>query len=269
METEMQRRRFLAGLVLLPALPLAAHAARTELTLGIYPGTGKADVLMGDFRALATPFAQSLGVALGTKSQLMLYRSIKSVTRSMESGRMDLYFVPPSVAVAALDNGYSPVARVRDQATGVLVRRKGADVATVALTEKESWLDVMARYALKRNKHEAVPILNFKTQEEVVLAMQRGYAQAGSLRSKLADELVAKGEFETWIPLPATPDFTLMASDRFSAAEQDKLGAAAVALDPDVVQSLQKTIHSKVTGFVIDKQADYRMIKQAIREAGY
>ena len=110
---------------------------------------------------------------------------------------------------------------------------------------------------------------NFKTQEEVVLAMQRGFAQAGSLRSKLAVELVAKGEFEAWIPLPTTPDFTLLASDRFSASEQDKLGAAAVALSPDVVQTLQKTIHSKVTGFVIDKQADYKMIKQAIKEAGY
>lgn len=265
----LQRRRFLTGLALLPALPMAAHAARAELSIGIYPGTGKADILTGDFRALATPFAQSLGTALGRSPRLMLFRSIKSITRSMESGRLDMYFVPPSVAVAALDNRYSPVARVRDQATGVLVRRKGGEVATVALTEKESWLDVMARYTLKRNKHETAKILNFKTQEEVVLSMQHGFADAGSLRSKLADELVAKGEFEVWYPLPTTPDFTLMASDHFSAADQDRLGAAAAALEPQVIQSLQKTIHSKVTGFVVDKQADYKMIKQAIKEAGY
>jgi hypothetical protein len=265
----MQRRRFLAGLALLPALPWTAHAAGRALSIGIYPGTGKADILTGDFRAYATPFAQSLGTALGAKPRLVLFRSIKSILRSMASGRMDMYFVPPSVAVAALDNRYSPVARVRDQATGVLVRRKGAEVSTVALTEKESWLDVMARHALTRNKQGAAQILNLKTQEEVVLAMQRDFAQAGSLRSKLADELVARGGFEVWYPLPTTPDFTLMASDHFSAAEQDRLGAAAVALGPDVIQSLQKTIHSKVTGFVIDKQADYKVIKQAIREAGY
>jgi ABC-type phosphate/phosphonate transport system substrate-binding protein len=265
----MQRRRFLAGLTLLPAFPLAAHAAKTELSVGIYPGTGKADVLLADFRALAMPFAQSLAASMGLKPQLMLFRSIKSVTRSMESGRLDLYFVPPSVAVAALDNRYSPVARVRDQAAGVLVRLKGAEVATAALTEKESWLDVMARHTLKRNQHEAVRILNFKTQEEVALAMQRGFAEAGSLRSKLADELVARGEFEVWYPLPTTPDFTLMASDRFDAAGQDKLGQAATALSPEAIQSLQKTIHSKVTGFVIDKQADYKVIKLALKEAGY
>jgi ABC-type phosphate/phosphonate transport system substrate-binding protein len=264
----MQRRRFLASLALFPAWPLVAHA-KAELSIGIYPGTGKADVLLADFRALAMPFAQALAGAMGAKPQLMLFRSIKSVTRSMDGGRLDLYFVPPSVAVAALDLRYSPVARVRDQATGVLVRRKGAEVATVALTEKESWLDVMARHTLKRNRHEAVKLLNFKTQEEVAIAMQRGFAEAGSLRAKLADELVARGDFEVWYPLPATPDFTLMASDRFSAAEQDRLGQAATGLSQEAIVSLQKTIHSKVTGFVIDKQADYKSIKQALREAGY
>lgn len=265
----MQRRHFLAGLALLPAFPLAARAARTDLSLGIYPGTGKADILMADFRSLAMPFAQSLGASLGLRPQLLLFRSIKSTLRSMESGRLDMYFVPPSVAVAALDNRYSPVARVRDPATGVLVRRKGVEVKTVALTEKESWLDVMGRLTLKRNKQEGVTVLNLKTQEEVVLAMQRGFAEAGSLRSKLADELVAKGEVEVWHPLPSTPDFTLMASDRFSIADQDKLGQAAASLGQEAIQSLQKTIHSKVTGFVIDKEADYKTIKLAIREAGY
>lgn len=265
----MQRRHFLASLILLPALPFAAHAANTELQIGIYPGTGKADIFTGDFHSWVAPFAQALGAALGVKCTPVLFRSIRHVTRSLESGRLDLYFVPPSVAVSALDNKYSPVARVRDQATGVLVRRKGADVTTVALTEKESWLDVMARYTLKRNKQTTAKFMNLKTQEEVVLAMQRDYAQAGSLRTKLADELVGKGGYEVWYPLPTTPDFTLMASDDLSAAEQDKLGAATVALSPKVIQSLQKAIHSEVTGFAVDKQADYKMIKQAILEAGY
>ncbi|MDP1644032.1 MAG: hypothetical protein Q8K35_06200 [Thiobacillus sp.] len=258
----MRRRSFLARLTILPALPLVAHAAKAELNIGIYPGTGKADILMGDFRAYAMPFAQALGAALDAKPRLTLFRSIKSALRSLKSGRPDLYFVPPSVAVSVLDNDYSPVARVRDQATGVLVRRKGVAIHTVALTEKESWLDVMARHALKRNKHESVKIDNFKTQDDMALAMQRDYAQAASLRSRLANELVAKDAFEIWLPLPTTSDFTLMASNRLSAAEQRRLGAAAVALSPAATESLQKTIHSKVTGFVIDKEADYKIISR-------
>ena len=265
----MQRRRFLAGLMALPVLPLAAHAATHDLSIGVYPGTGKADIVMGDFRAYAMPFGQALAASLGGKPKLTLFRSIRSVMGSLKGGRLDLYFVPPSVAVSVLDHDYSPIARVRDQATGVLVRRKGAAVTAVALTEKESWLDVMARHTLTRNKIDKVKIYNFKTQDDVILSMQRDYAQAGSLRSKAADALVANGDYEIWHPLPTTPDFTLMASNRLSAAERDRLGEAAVALSPAAIQQLQQTIHSKVTGFVIDKAADYQIIKQAITEAGY
>jgi hypothetical protein len=265
----MHRRSFLAALTVLPALPLAARAAQGDLNIGIYPGTGKADIVMGDFRAYAMPFAQALGDAIGATPKLTLFRSIRSVQASLQSGRLDLYFVPPAVAVSALDSDYSPVARVRDQATGMLVRRKGATVTAVALTEKESWLDVMARHTLRQNKIEVEKLYNFKEQDDVYLAMQRDYAQAGSLRSKKADELIASGQYELWHPLPSTPDYTLMASNRLSAAQRDQLGAAAAALSPAAIQSLQKTIHSKVSGFVIDKQADYRIVKQAMSEAGY
>lgn len=267
----MQRRQFLAGLALLPALPLMAYADDAELTIGIYPGTGKADVFMDEFRAAAMPFAQALAASLGgLEPKLTLFRTIKTTLKSLDKGRLDLYFVPPSVAVSVLDQDYSPVARVKDQATGIMIRRKGVKVETVAMTEKESWLDVMGRYTVKRNNPGgAVQIVNFKTQEDVTIALERNHAQAGSLRSKAADALLAKGEFEVWVPLPNTPDFTLMASNRLTASEQNKLGAAAVALRQDAIVSLQKTIHSKVTGFVVDKEADYKIIKIAIKEAGY
>ena len=236
----MHRRSFLAGLAVLPALPLVAHAAKPSLNIGIYPGTGKADILMGDFRAYAMPFAEVLGAAVDAQPKLTLFRTIRSVMASLKSGRLDLYFVPPSVAVAVLDHDYSPVVRVRDQATGVLVRRKGATVKAVALTEKESWLDVMARHTLKNNKIQPEKIYNFKTQDDVALAIERNYAQAGSLRSGMANQLVEKGLVEVWYPLPTTPDFTLMATNRLSASDRDKLGVAAAGLSASAIESLQK-----------------------------
>ena len=265
----MQRRQFLAGLALLPGLPLIARAEDAKLNIGIYPGTGKADIFMDDFREAAMPFAQAIGAALDRQPGLTLFRTIKTTTRSLDRGRLDLYFVPPTVAVSVLDAGYSPVARVKDQATGMLVRRKGVEIDTVALTEKESWLDVMGRYTLKRNTSVLPKIINLKTQEDVTIALERNHAQAGSLRSTAATALLAKGDFEVWTNLPSTPDFTLMVSNRLSGAEQDKIGATVIALKADVIQSLQKTIHSKVTGFVVDKEADYKIIKTALKEAGY
>lgn len=222
---------------------------------------------MDEFRAAAMPFAQTLAASLGgAQTDLVPYHQTppafpgQGVWICISSRRR--WRSPCRIS------DYSPVARVKDQATGVLVRRKGAELTTVALTEKESWLDVMARYTLKRNNQDSVKILNFKTQEDVSLAMERNHAQAGSLRSKAAEALVAKGDFEVWHPLPSTPDFTLMASNRLTSREQNKLGAAAVALNPYAVQSLQKTIRSKETGFVIDGEADYKVIKLALKDAG-
>lgn len=266
----MHRRSFLAGLAGLAALPFAAQAQARSLNIGIFPGTGKADIVMGDFRAYAMPFAQALGAAVNAQPKLTLFRSIRSVMESLKSGRLDLYFVPPTVAIAVLDHDYSPVVRVRDQAAGMMVRRKGvSDVQAVAFTEKESWLDVMGRWTLKQNKHEGLKTYNFKTQDDVTLAIRRDFAQAGSLRISKAKELVDEGLVEIWYELPKTPDFTLMATNRLSEAERDRLGAAAAGLSQSAIDSLQQTIHSKVTGFVIDKQADYQTIKQAMKDAGY
>ena len=266
----MDRRSFLASLAVLPWLPGMAQAQSRSLNIGIYPGTGKADIVMGDFRAYAMPFAQALGNAVNAQPKLTLFRSIRSVMNSLKSGRLDLYFVPPTVAVAVLDADYSPVVRVRDQATGMMVRRTGVtDVQAVAFTEKESWLDVMGRWTLKQNKHVDLKTYNFKTQDDVALAIERNYAQAGSLRISKAKEMMDKGLVETWYELPKTPDFTLMATNRLSQADRDRLGTAAAGLSQAVIDSLQKTIHSKVTGFVVDKEADYQTIKQAMKDAGY
>lgn len=267
----MNRRNFLTGLTLLPTMSLfsrVAHANENDLTIGIFPGAGSAEMPLDQLRASLVPFARELGDALGVEAKLTIFRTIKSVTRSLEKGRLDLYFVGPTVAVSVLDNGYVPVARVKDPISGSIVRRKGVTVKTVALTEKESWPDVMSRYALKRN-NQSVEILNLKTIEDVILAMDRDHAQAGGLGAKFANELIAKGTHEVWYPLAPTPGFTLMSSDRLTENEQSRIGAAAVGLKPELIKTMQKVIGGKVAGFVIDKQADYKTLKLAMQEAGY
>ncbi len=266
----MNRRNFLTGLTLIPAaslFPLMAYA-KSDLTIGVFPGTGTADLALDELRTAIMPFSEALAGAVGLEAKLTMFRTIKSVTHSLEKGRLDLYFVPPTVAIDVLDNGYTPLARVKDPITGAVVRLKGATVKTVAMAEKASWPDVMGRYVLKHNKQE-VEFLNLKTQEDVVLAMENGYAQAGAIGTKLVKELLAKGTHEVWYPLPATPGFTLMASEHLNESEQNKIGNAAVALSTQVILTMQKVFLSKIAGFVVDKQADYKTLKIAVREAGY
>lgn len=264
----MVRRYFLASVMFLLALPSIGQAEENELSVGIYPGTGTAEMLMADFRAATLPFAQTLADSLGLVPRLTMFRTIKSTNRSLEKSRLDVYFVPPTVAVSALDQDFVPVARVKDLINAVLIRRKGGEVSTVALTEKESLPDVLGRAALKRNKVEA-EVLNLKTQEDVAIALERGHAQAGGLTSKMAQKLLESGNFEVWFTLPASPGFTLMASTRLTEQERTKLGNAAVALKPELIQKMQKAFVSKLGSFIVDKDADFKTLKLAMKDAGY
>ena len=264
----MKLRNYLAGLVFVLSAPCVAQAAESTLTIGIFPGTGTADMLRADFRAMATPFAEELAKSLNKKASLTMYRTLNSTNRSMVKGRKDLYFAPPTVAVAAFSKGYSPIARVEDFIKVVLLRRKGADVKTVALTEKQSVPDVLGRYVIKQNNQD-VQYMNVKTQEDVILAMKRNYAQAGGLGGKKAQALLESGNYEVWYPLPTAPGFTLVASDRLSEGDREKLETAITSIDPKVVEKLQKAFVSKLGTFVADKDAEFKTLKLAMEEAGY
>ena len=259
----MKWRSYLVILGLAVALPTPSLAADRILSIGIFPGTGTAEMLRADFRPLAAPFADELAKALGRKAQLTMYRSLKSINRSMAKGRKDVYFAPPTVAVSAFNKGYSPIARVEDFLKVALLRRKGATVTTVALTEKQSVPDVLARFVIKQNG-ENVKYMNVKTQEDVILAMKRNYAQAGGLGGKKAKVLLESGDYEVWYPLPASPGFTLVASDKMSESEKSRLEEAISAIDPRAVAKMQKAFVSKLGQFVADKDAEFKTLQQAM-----
>ena len=148
------------------------------------------------------------------------------------------------------------------------VRRKGVQVASVALTEKESLPDVMSRYVLK-NKKENVRLFNLKAQEDVILAMERNYAQAGALGGKLAKALIEKGGYEAWHPLPPSPGFTLVASTELREADRKKLQSAVSTIDPAAVAEMQKVFVAKLGSFVPDDGAELATLKLAMKAAGY
>ena len=264
----MKWRSYLTSLTLALVFPCSSFAAESTLSIGVFPGTGTADMLRADFRAMATPFADELAKSVGKKAQLTMYRTLSSTNRSMVKGRKDLYFAPPTVAVAAFNKGYSPIARVENFIKVVLVRRKGVTVTTVALTEKQSVPDVLGRFVLKQ-KNENVKYMNVKTQADVILAMKRNYAQAGGLGGKPAQALLDSGEYEIWYPLPVSPGFTLVASDRLSESDRNKLEVAISSIDPKVVEKMQKAFVAKLGKFVADKDAEFKTLQQAMLEAGY
>ncbi len=264
----MNRRDFLASIALLSTLPSLALASGRSLSIGIFPGTGTAGMFRDELRAATKPFVESLASAVERKPNLSIFRTLRHINRSLERGRLDLYFAPPTVAVAALDKGYSPIARVRDPIQVVLLRRKDASLTSVALTEKQSLPDVLGRHAIKE-AGDKVRIFNLKTQKDVVMAMKRNYAQAGGLGGKIAKELLETGEYEVWHPLPASPGFTLVASEDMSEVEKQRLKDEVASLDDKVIAQMQKVFVSKLGSFVTDDDGNYRTLNLAMKEAGY
>lgn len=264
----MNRRDFLAALAIFPAFQMLAHAMGESLRIGIFPGTGTADMLREELRAANRSFAKAVANALGRPPSLTIFTALKSINRSIENGRLDVYFAPPTVAVSALDKGYVPIARVKDNLTFMLLRRKGAQVVSVALTEKESLPDVMSRYVLK-SKKEDVRLFNLKSQEDVILAMDRNYAQAGALGGKLGKALVEKGDYEPWYPLPPSQGFSVVASKQLSEADRKKLSTAISTLNPAIIGEMQKVFVAKLGSFVPDDGAKLVTLKQAMQTAGY
>lgn len=264
----MKRREFLTAFGVLSTVPMLGHAAGESLRVGIFPGTGTSDMLREELRAANRGFAQVVAGAVGRPPSLTIFTALKSINRSIENGRLDLYFAPPTVAVNAVGRGYVPVARVKDKITVVLIKRKGVRVESVALAEKESLPDVMGRYVLKTKK-ENVKIFNLKSQEDVVLAMERDYAQAGGLGPKIAKGLIERGDYEAWYPLPSAPGFTLVASKALSEADRNRLQAAVIKIDPAVVAQMQKVFVAKLGGFVPDDGAGLQVLREAMESAGY
>lgn len=264
----MNWRSFVASLGLALAFPGLSHAAES-LSIGIFPGTGTAEMLRSDFRPMAAPFVEELARALDRKPQLTMYRSLKAVNRSMVKGRKDLYFAPPTVAVAAFKKGYSPIARVENFLQVALVRRKGVDVTTVAVTEKQSVPEVLTRLVLTQNNQQ-VKFMNVKTQADVILAMKRNYAQAGALGGKKAKALLETSkDYEEWYPLPRSPGFTLVASDKLSDSDRAKLERAITSMNPKIIARMQPAFVSKLGSFVADKDAEFKTLQQAMEQAGY
>lgn len=264
----MNRREFLAALGALTALPLPAHASGGSLRIGIFPGTGTSDMLREELRAANRGFAQAVAAALGRQPSLTIFTALKSINRSIEGGRLDLYFAPPTVVVNALGKGYVPIVRVKDKITVMLVKRKDAQVSSIALTERESLPDVMGRYVLKAQGENA-RIFNLRSQEDVVLALERNYAQAGGLGPKIAKALIERGEFEAWHPLPSAPGFSLVGNKSLGADSIKRLRETASRIDPAVIAQMQKVFVAKLGGFVPDDGADLQVLKEAMEAAGY
>lgn len=266
----MNRRFFLQSLMVTGML--ANHSARALMISGqgdaiisIYPGTGAKEIDLQLFKAYTEPMTAALASAMRKKVYAEPYRSFSLIESTISNNRTDILFVPPIVAIHAMQHGYQPLVRVRDLATGMLVKRKGEAVTSIGMTQLDSWLGAMGQNViLERQLVAPAMIQTVKTQDAVVFLLQQKVVQAGVLRTEKANKMIATGEYEAWYPLPTSPDFTVLIHDKLAASYAEIVRKTLLSLPAAAVDSLQKAIHVPVNQFIACNKQDYAALAKAI-----
>jgi len=240
-------------------------AGSGDLIIAIYPGTGAAEVDSRTFKEFAQPMTAALASKTRKKVYAEAYRSFSLINEAISNNRADILFVPPIVAIHAMQHGYQPLVRVRELAAGVLVKRKGQPVTRIGITEPDSWLGAMGRIVIAEHKSGVPAMLEtVKTQDAVVFLLEQKAVQAGVLRTEKANSLIATGAYEAWYPLPTSPDFTVLIHDKLAANYAEPVRQTMLSLSVTAIDSLQAAIHVPIKQFVPCGKQDYAVLAKAV-----
>lgn len=257
-------RRFFMQTVLTAAFAASMPARALLLPkssafiVAVYPGTGAAEASTYMFKEAVSPMSEAIAKGIGKKVYMESYRSLALVRSMVANNPADALLVPPVIAVHAMQHGYQPLVRIRDMASGVLIKTKGQTVTRIGMTEPDSWLGAMGANLVTKHKLATPSMLEIvKTQDAVVYLLQQKAVQAAVLRTERANKLIATGEYEIWQPLVKTPDLTLLIHDKLAAHYAESTRQAMLTLPANAIEALQAVIHVPIKQFVPARKEDY------------
>ncbi|WP_157662726.1 phosphate/phosphite/phosphonate ABC transporter substrate-binding protein [Sulfuriferula sp. AH1] len=264
----MNRRRLvqvLLGTAMLPSY--SAHAlllaGSGDLIMAIFPGTGAADIDLRSFKDYTHPLTAAIADKIGKKVYAESYRSFSLIKNVIDNARADVLFVPPTLAVNAMQHGYEPVVRVKDFLTGMLIKRKGETVTRIAMTGPDSWPGAMGLYLIAERKLGTPAMVEtVKNQDAVVFLLKQGAVQAGVLGTKIANNMIATGQYEAWFPLTSTPGFTLLMHQKLMAKYAEPISQTMLSLSAPAINGLQTLIPATIKQFVPCGRQDYEILKK-------
>ena len=264
----MNRRQFVQ--IVLGSSVLSSYSASALLLAGsgdvimaIFPGTGAKDIDSRLFSDYTRPLTTAIAAKVGHKVYAESYHSFSLIKNVIENSRADVLFVPPTLAVSAMQQGYEPVARVKDFLTGMMIKRKGEVVKRVAMTGVDSWPGLMGRYLLTEHKlNLTTSVETVKNQEAVAFLLDQKAVQAGVLATPKANAMIATGQYEAWYPLTSTPGFTLLLHSKLMAKYGAPMGQTMLTLSAPAIDGLQALIPIPIKQFVPCGRQDYEILKK-------
>lgn len=266
----MNRRGFVQ--VLLGASMLPSYSANAlllsgsgDLILAVVPGTGAIDVDSSLFKNYTHPLTEAITVKIGKKVYPESYHSFSLIKEVINNARADILFVPPTLAVKAMQHGYEPIVRAKDFLTGAMIKRKDKTVTRIAMPGPDSWPGVMGLHLIAERKLGTPSMVEtVKNQDAVIFLLKQGAVQAGVLGTKMANTMIATGQYEAWYPLTSTPGFTLLLHEKLMAKYAEPISQTMLALSPAAIDGLQALIPATIKQFVPCGEQDYNVLKKIV-----
>ena len=238
------------------------------MIMAIFPGTAAADIDSRTFTDLIHPMTSAIAAKTSKKVYAESYRSFPLIENVIDNNHADVLFVPPTLAVHAMQHGYEPVVRAKEFLSGVMIKRKGEAVKRIAMTSPDSWPGLMGRQLVAEHKlGPASMIETVKNQEAIVYLLDRGVVQAGAFITVHANRLIATGKYEAWYPLTSTPGFTVLVHDKLAAKYGSAITQTMLSLPAPAIDGLQTLIPSAIKQFVPCSKLDYAALAKAVETA--
>jgi hypothetical protein len=264
----ISRRGFLHAIAALALPTQAVAASHKRLALLTYPGTGKADIPMGEFMAGVAPLRAHLERTTNRELSVTLSRSIAKFNAAAQSrlNAPELVYGPATSATVFMNAGYLPLVRMSRMASGVIVSKLPLHaIRSVAFPDPESWLAQVGEYTVEILTGRSLQYHYANSQDAAVEALRYGLAEAVAVRPatwrKLRD---ADPGYQVIARLPETPDFTFLAHYDLDPFLREAVKDALLQLPATTVAALDQVYHVKLGQFTHTDESEFDILRRII-----
>jgi ABC-type phosphate/phosphonate transport system substrate-binding protein/rhodanese-related sulfurtransferase len=204
-------------------------------------------------QAVFNEVARHVSSVLGQPVQMIMTQNAERVGERIRTSTYDLLLAPAQLVGTAMRNGYSPVARTKEETSVVLVAGKDSGVTSletargkrIALPHRESLVSYMVRGEM--NAMGLSPssyfgqIMYMNRYGAVLYAMEIGQSDLVAMKSQSAQDWVRKHAGAKVVKtLPKVPLAGVAVNSKLDGALKDKVREAFTQMDSALVAKLRR-----------------------------
>lgn len=221
-------------------------------------------------QAIFNDLAKLLSAETGQRVKLIMTQNAERVGERVRTGTYSIMLAPAQLVGMAMRNGYTPIAKTRQDARVLLLATKAAQVRNfdaargkrIALPHRESLVSYMLNGEM--NARGLSPstyfgqIMHMNQYAAVLYAMDIGQAELVAVKQNMAKDWMAKHKDVNVVhTLPDVPLAGVVVSDKLDAATKAKLQQAFGKLDKDMETRLQRV---KLGAFTAAGKDDFEFV---------